>query len=88
MAGASVARVAREHGVNANQVFYWRQLFRQGRLGAPAETTGLLAVRVAPERATAAGGGGLELEYRGGRLRIESGADPSLLRMVLEHWIG
>jgi transposase len=31
--GASVARVAREHGVNANMVHYWRNLYRQGRLG-------------------------------------------------------
>ncbi len=31
--GASVARVAREHGVNANMVHYWRKLYRQGRLG-------------------------------------------------------
>lgn len=31
--GASVARVAREHGVNANMVFYWRTQYRQGRLG-------------------------------------------------------
>jgi transposase-like protein len=27
MAGASVARVARRHGVNANQVFGWRRLY-------------------------------------------------------------
>lgn len=27
--GASVARVARRHAVNANQVFYWRKLFRE-----------------------------------------------------------
>ena len=26
--GTSVARVARRHDVNANQVFYWRKLFR------------------------------------------------------------
>jgi transposase len=32
-AGASVARVARAHGVNANQVFGWRRLYRAGRLG-------------------------------------------------------
>jgi Transposase len=32
--GASVARIARAHGVNANQVFYWRMLHRKGRLGA------------------------------------------------------
>jgi len=31
--GASVARVARAHGVNANQVFYWRTLYRRGLLG-------------------------------------------------------
>ena len=31
--GASVARVAREHGVNANLMHYWRSFYRQGRLG-------------------------------------------------------
>ena len=31
--GASVARVARGHGVNANQVFGWRRLYQAGRLG-------------------------------------------------------
>ena len=31
--GASVARVARAHGVNANQVFGWRKLYQRGRLG-------------------------------------------------------
>jgi transposase len=34
--GASVARIAREHGVNANQVFSWRRLYQRGRLGAAA----------------------------------------------------
>src|SRR6202041_1522653 len=32
-AGGSVARVARRHAVNANQVFYWRKKYREGRLG-------------------------------------------------------
>jgi transposase len=27
--GASVARVARRHDVNANQVFYWRKKYRE-----------------------------------------------------------
>jgi transposase len=27
--GASIARVAREHGVNANQVFQWRYEYRK-----------------------------------------------------------
>ena len=30
--GTSVAVVARRHGVNANQVFGWRQLYRRGLL--------------------------------------------------------
>lgn len=28
--GASVAVIARRHGVNANQVFHWRKLYRDG----------------------------------------------------------
>src|SRR6267143_6121565 len=32
-AGVSVARLARRHAVNANQVFYWRKKYREGRLG-------------------------------------------------------
>jgi len=45
--GASVARVARARGVNANQVFAWRRQYRQGLLKPvnPA-TPGLLAVRI------------------------------------------
>lgn len=30
--GASVSRVARKYGVNANQVFCWRRLYQQGGL--------------------------------------------------------
>jgi transposase len=44
---ASVARVARAHGVNANQVFHWRRQYRQGLLGeGDAETVKLLPVYV------------------------------------------
>src|SRR6202051_25015 len=32
-AGASVARGARRHAVNANQVFYWRKKYREARVG-------------------------------------------------------
>ena len=46
--GASVATVARRHGVNANQVFGWRQLYRQGLLkeGAAPPSAALLPVKV------------------------------------------
>ncbi len=36
--GASVARVARQHDVNANQVFHWRKLYREGLLGSTVAT--------------------------------------------------
>ena len=45
--GASVAGVARQHGVNANMVHYWRNLYRQGRLGEKRdESIRLLPVSV------------------------------------------
>jgi transposase len=45
--GASVARVARAHGVNANQVFQWRRLYCAGKLGNPmASAARLLPVSV------------------------------------------
>ena len=43
---ASVARVARAHGVNANQVFYWRKQYQQGLLGPPSSAV-LLPVQIA-----------------------------------------
>ena len=48
--GASVARVALKYGVNANQVFQWRRLYRDGRLGAPpVNAMKLLPVSVVEE---------------------------------------
>lgn len=48
--GASVARIDREYGVNANQVLSWRRLYEQGRFGLPAlmRYDGLLPVMLAP----------------------------------------
>src|ERR1700689_5576039 len=45
VAGASVSRVARRYDVNANQVFYWRKLYREGRLGG-STVARLLPVKV------------------------------------------
>lgn len=50
--GVSVATVAQAHGVNANQVFYWRKLYEAGQLEStvaqPAGDTGARAVRLLP----------------------------------------
>ncbi len=44
---ASVARVAQAHGVNANQVFYWRKQYQQGLLGPTPLKAALLPVQIA-----------------------------------------
>lgn len=91
VAGASVARVARRHGVNANQVFYWRKLFREGRLGISMNPQ-LLPVKVAAERTTqpvknddrSLSSGTMEIAFPKGRLRIAGSVDVVALRVVLE----
>ena len=48
--GASIARVAREHGVNANQVFQWRYEYRKQTSGVrSAAKAELLPVTLAAE---------------------------------------
>jgi len=95
--GASVARVARAHGVNANQVFGWRRLYEAGKLGQSVTNPArLLAVSVAEPAADAvlpakaAGNeaervaGTIHLETGKARVRIEGRVDPELLRLVLQ----
>jgi transposase len=51
--GTSVAAVARQHGVNANMVHYWRKLYRQGQLGEKKnDSIRLLPVRISESGAT------------------------------------
>lgn len=89
--GASVARIARDHGVNANQVFSWRRLYEQGRLGVPAlmRDDGLLPVVLAPtvpapSSDTANADGIIVLELGEVRVRIEGQPNASTLAQVLD----
>jgi transposase len=87
--GASVSRVARKHDVNANQVFRWRKLYHEGRLGT---TSNFLPVRVANEqRGEAVNGSGciaqpgtMEIKLARGTLRIVGNVDVMALRTVIE----
>jgi transposase len=87
--GASVSRVARRHDVNANQVFHWRKLYHEGRLGT---TSNFLPVRVADEqRGEAVNGSGfiaqagtMEIKLSRGTLRIVGSVDVTALRTVIE----
>jgi len=47
-AGASVAKVAMSHGINANVVHRWRQLAREARAPASVRTSEFVAVSLAP----------------------------------------
>jgi len=86
--GASVAVIARRHDVNANQVFHWRKLYREGRLDVPAVAQ-LLPVRVTevvssePPPARCATGV-IVVEVGRARIRIEGPVDADNLRVVLE----
>ena len=88
----SVARVARAHGINANQVFSWRRLYQRGRLGEAVQAVQnaeLLPVTVAegsrPVSVPAAlPVGTIQLQLPRARLRIEGVVDPGSLRLVLE----
>ena len=99
-AGGSVARVARAHGVNANQVFQWRRQYRQGLLGpGNEETVSLLPVHVTQglaqeavslsgevERQTALGM--IQVKLPKGQVRITGRIDAESLRVVLECLLG
>jgi len=93
-AGASVARVALKYGVNANQVFQWRRLYRDGKLGAtPESAMKLLPVSVTddeellrPEPIEVASSrlGAIHIELPGEvRISLEGSVDPAAVRAVL-----
>jgi transposase len=93
-AGASVARVALKYGVNANQVFQWRRLYRDGKLGVPPEgAMKLLPVGVADDEELAKPGptevassrlGAIHIELPGEvRISLEGSLDPAVVRAVL-----
>ena len=87
--GASVAVIARRHDVNANQVFHWRKLYREGRLDVEPATTELVPVRIAEVLSSEPPpaklhSGVIMVEIGGARIRIEGSVDIENLRVVLE----
>jgi transposase len=96
-AGASVARVARRHAVNANQVFYWRKKYREGRLGK-SQSSKLLPVTLSDiswnKSGRASGGsspfavGMMEIKLPKGQLRVTGSVEAEALRTVLECLLG
>jgi transposase len=92
--GASVAEVARAHGVNANQVFKWRRAFERGELNEPCSALLPIAMAsvsepasdpAAEEHVATAAAGSIHIELPGiAMISVESGADSALVRQILE----
>src|SRR5438309_1761522 len=95
--GASVARVARRHAVNANQVFYRRKKHREGRLGKN-QSSKLLPVtlsNISRSKSDRAGGasspfavGSMEIKLAKGTLRVAGNVDVVVLRTAIECLVG
>ena len=94
-AGASVALVARQNGVNANQVFKWRRQYRKGLLEVDSATA-LVPVRVADgvqplpsalrhksNKSATKPIGIIDMDLGHARIRIEGMADPECVRAAL-----
>lgn len=84
--GVSVARLAMEHGLNANLVFKWRRSLRAGEY----DSSGLLPVKVEMPPAEAVlptqsliPAGAIELSVGNARVRIEGAPDEGTLTLVL-----
>ena len=94
--GASVATVARAHGVNANQVFHWRKLYHAGLLDQAPDAAATNGVRLLPvvvhddpaqeaAAAPAASSAAVHIEFPGHAfVSVVGSADPAVIRAVLE----
>jgi transposase len=92
MPGASVSEVARAHSVNANQVLKWRRAFERGELIEscaaliPVTLSSASEASSEPEEVPRTSRGGaihIELPSRA-MISVECGADPALVRSILE----
>ena|ERR1700676_1148291 len=94
---ASMASLARQYGLNANQLFHWRKLYQAGLLGSAPTDRSVSSARLLPvtveeqpepteivdgaEHAT----GIINIELPGRALiSVEGRVDPSVVRAVLE----
>jgi transposase len=96
--GLSVASLARQHGMNANQLFYWRKLYRAGELGGDERSAEasvrLLPVSVASDEpfeaeveqsGSAAPSITISIEIPGRALvSLEGAVDAKMIRTILE----
>lgn len=96
--GASAAKIALKHQLNANLLFKWRRQYLREISGTPSAPVRLLPVTVreyadalpvetarggrAPGRAR--GSGTIDIDLRAGRIRVKGTVDIELLRTVVQ----
>lgn len=68
--GASVAKVAMLHGINANVVHRWRQLVREGKAGMQAKAGEFMALPLSMPSALSAAPADIRIELRRGALEM------------------
>ena len=93
--GSSVARLARSHGINANQIFSWRKRFRDAGLPAAAgidvalipvtlsETIAPVSNEVPSKPCDDRSSGTIELDVGRARLMIRGTPDAAVLQAIL-----
>jgi transposase len=85
--GASVARIAREHGLNANQLFKWRRQHLAATaplVPGKTDAASWLPVTVLSEAAPLpATGGQITITLAGGQVTVSGAVDAATLRLVL-----
>lgn len=86
--GASVARIAREHGLNANQLFKWRRQHLATQALPPASAVApaaWLPVTVVAEPAPVVPppAGQIVIALAGGQVTVSGAVDAAMLRLVL-----
>ena len=94
--GASVARISQNYALNANQLFLWRRLYREGKLGN-SSVAKLLPVAISDERVEAlkvvdaampSPVGTIEIKLAKGSLSLRGRVDLVVLRTALECLLG
>ncbi len=80
--GANVSEVARRHSVSVGLLHYWRRKARE-----PAQPSGMSFVPVLPQTGSGPlelpGGGSIQIDYAGARIRVNGPVDPAALEAVL-----
>ncbi len=96
--GASTAKIALEHELNTNLLFNWRRRYLREISAAPGGAVELLPVKVTPNGDTGgtaarnrpraspqrACSGTIDIDLRGGRIRVKGAVDVELLRSVVQ----